>query len=201
MKMKNLTAIAAAATLTALSLSACGGGDPLSSSNNQTGGGASSSIVVGSADFPESQLIAKIYAEALRAKNVAVQEKPNIGSREVTIPALKDGSIDLMPEYSGSLLQYLDTTTKAASPEDVAKELTAKMPAGLTQLTQSNAQDKDVLTVKKDIADKYSLKTIGDLARRQRPGFGRSAGVEDTYQRRRRSEIGVRAGIQRFLGP
>jgi osmoprotectant transport system substrate-binding protein len=160
---KYLTGMTAAAVAT-LALTACGGGgDPLSSSNTQTGGNAGSTIIVGSADFPESQLIAKIYAEALKAKNVAVQEKPSIGSREVTIPALKDGSIDLMPEYGGALLQYLDAGTKASSPEDVTKELTAKIPSGLTLLEASDAQDKDVLTVKKDIADKYSLKTIGDL--------------------------------------
>ncbi|MGO4433627.1 ABC transporter substrate-binding protein [Paenarthrobacter sp. RAF9] len=151
--------LAAAAAIT---LSACGGGDPMSTSNTAAGA-SGDSIIVGSADFPESQLIAKIYAEALKAKGVEVTEKPSIGSREVTIPALKDGSIDLMPEYGGALLQYLDSTTKAVSSEDVTKELATKIPSGLTALTPSEAEDKDVLTVKKDIADQYKLKTIEDL--------------------------------------
>ncbi|AFR30852.1 ABC transporter substrate-binding protein [Arthrobacter sp. Rue61a] len=150
------------AAVAAITLSACGGGDPMSTSNTAAGA-SGDSIIVGSADFPESQLIAKIYAEALKAKGVEVTEKPSIGSREVTIPALKDGSIDLMPEYGGALLQYLDSATKAVSSEDVAKELTTKIPAGLTVLTASEAEDKDVLTVKKDIADQYNLKTIEDL--------------------------------------
>lgn len=151
------------AAVAAITLSACGGGDPMSSSNTAAAGTSGDSIIVGSADFPESQLIAKIYAEALKAKGVEVTEKPSIGSREVTIPALKDGSIDLMPEYGGALLQYLDSATKAVSSEDVAKELTTKVPAGLTALTASEAEDKDVLTVKKEIADQYKLKTIEDL--------------------------------------
>lgn len=151
------------AAVTAIALSACGGGDPMSSSNNTQAAASTDSIIVGSADFPESQLIAKIYAEALKSKGVQVTEKPSIGSREVTVPALKDGSIDLMPEYSGSLLQYLDPATKASSPEDVTKELGTKIPSGLTQLTASKAQDNDVLTVKKETADKYNLKTIEDL--------------------------------------
>lgn len=151
------------AAVAAITLSACGGGDPMSSSNTAAAGASGDSIIVGSADFPESQLIAKIYAEALKAKGVDVTEKPSIGSREVTIPALKDGSIDLMPEYGGALLQYLDSATKAVSSEDVAKELTTKIPAGLTALTASEAEDKDVLTVKKEIADQYKLKTIEDL--------------------------------------
>ncbi|MEV7607750.1 ABC transporter substrate-binding protein [Paenarthrobacter sp. NPDC089322] len=151
------------AAVAALTLSACGGGDPMSTSNTANAGASSDSIIVGSADFPESQLIAKIYAEALKAKGVEVTEKPSIGSREVTIPALKDGSIDLMPEYGGALLQYLDSSTKAVSSEDVIKELGTKIPSGLTVLTASEAEDKDVLTVKKETAEQYNLKTIEDL--------------------------------------
>jgi osmoprotectant transport system substrate-binding protein len=150
------------ATAAAIALSACGG-DPMSTSNNSPAAGSTDSIIVGSADFPESQLIAKIYAEALKAKGVQVTEKPSIGSREVTIPALKDGSIDLMPEYGGALLQYLDSKTKAVTSEEVTEELGAKIPAGLTQLTASKAQDKDVLAVMKETADKYNLKSISDL--------------------------------------
>jgi osmoprotectant transport system substrate-binding protein len=157
---KYLTGITLAAAA-ALALTACGG-DPMSSSNTQTAA-SSDSIIVGSADFPESQLIAKIYAEALKSKGVQVTEKPSIGSREVTIPALKDGSIDLMPEYGGALLQYLDSATKAVSSEDVAKELATKIPSGLTMLTASEAEDKDVLAVKKETAEQHNLKTISDL--------------------------------------
>jgi osmoprotectant transport system substrate-binding protein len=157
---KYLTGITLAAAA-ALALTACGG-DPMSSSNTQTAA-SSDSIIVGSADFPESQLIAKIYAEALKSKGVQVTEKPSIGSREVTIPALKDGSIDLMPEYGGALLQYLDSATKAVSSDDVAKELATKIPSGLTMLTASEAEDKDVLAVKKETAEQHNLKSISDL--------------------------------------
>jgi osmoprotectant transport system substrate-binding protein len=157
---KYLTGVTLAAAA-ALALTACGG-DPMSSSTAQAAA-SSDSIIVGSADFPESQLIAKIYAEALKSKGVQVTEKPSIGSREVTIPALKDGSIDLMPEYGGALLQYLDSATKAVSSEDVAKELAAKIPAGLTMLTASQAEDKDVLAVKKETADQHHLKSFSDL--------------------------------------
>ncbi len=160
---KYLTGFALAAA-TAIALSACGGGDPMSSTNNNSpAAGSTDSIIVGSADFPESQLIAKIYAEALKSKGVKVTEKPSIGSREVTIPALKDGSIDLMPEYGGALLQYLDASTKAVTSDEVTKELSTKIPSGLTQLTASKAQDKDVLAVKKETADKYNLKSVSDL--------------------------------------
>ena len=72
--------------------------------------------MVGSANFQENVVLADIYAEALKAKGVKVTTKLNIGSREAYIPALKDGSIDLIPEYCGVLLQYFDKTATAVSP-------------------------------------------------------------------------------------
>jgi osmoprotectant transport system substrate-binding protein len=146
---------------TLMSLTACGiGRDPLASDD---GGSSDGAIVVGSADFPESQLIATIYAEALRANGIDVTEKLNIGSREVYVPAIRDGSIDLLPEYSGALLQYLDSATTATASDEVTEEIKAKLPAGLIALEPSPAEDKDVLAVRQETADEYSLETIEDL--------------------------------------
>lgn len=121
-------------------------------------------IIVGSADFPESQLLATIYAKALAAKGVAVETKLSIGSREVYIPALLDGSIDLLPEYAGATLSYLDKNATAHSPSDVAAALKAALPKGVSMLTPSAAQDSDSVAVTHATADKYKLKTIADLA-------------------------------------
>ncbi|MQB07479.1 ABC transporter substrate-binding protein [Agrobacterium tumefaciens] len=121
-------------------------------------------IIVGSADFPESQLLATIYAKALAAKGVAVETKLSIGSREVYIPALLDGSIDLLPEYAGATLSYLDKNATAHSPSDVAAALKAALPKGVSMLTPSAAQDSDSVAVTRATADKYKLKTIADLA-------------------------------------
>ena len=121
-------------------------------------------IIVGSADFPESQLLATIYAKALAAKGIAVETKLNIGSREVYIPALLDGSIDLLPEYAGATLSYLDKNATAHSPSDVATALKAALPKGVSMLTPSAAQDSDSVAVTRATAEKYKLKTIADLA-------------------------------------
>lgn len=126
----------------------------------ETGG----SIIIGSADFPESQLIATIYQQALAAKNVKVQTKLNIGSREVYMPALLDGSINLIPEYSGATLSYLDEKTQAHSSEDVAAALAKALPEKIKMLDISAAQDSDVLAVTEKTAKKYNLKDISDLA-------------------------------------
>ena len=164
-RTKLVLALTASAAL--FSVAACGsssGGNPLST--NTAGGSstsASGSIVVGSANFPENQLLAEIYAGALEAKGVKVSKKLNIGSREVYIPALKDGSIDLIPEYTGVLAQYFNKNASATDADGVYKELQAALPSTLTVLDKSAAEDKDAVVVTKETAAKYKLKSIADL--------------------------------------
>ncbi|MEO7745725.1 MAG: glycine betaine ABC transporter substrate-binding protein, partial [Actinomycetota bacterium] len=97
----------------ALALSACGGSDALTPQATSASAAPTDTIVVGSANFPENVLLAQMYASALTAKGVKVSTKLNIGSRETYIPALQDGSIDLLPEYNGALLSYFSKTPKA----------------------------------------------------------------------------------------
>ena len=151
------------AVVSLFALTGCGlGKDPLAGDGNNAGS-PGDQVIIGSADFTESQLIASIYSQALQAKGIEVVEQLNIGSREVYIAALKDSSIDLVPEYSGAFLHYLDPDSTAATSEEVSAELKEKLPAGIAMLTPSGAQDKDVVAVTKATADKYNLKTISDL--------------------------------------
>lgn len=175
MRTRSLLAVVVAGVL---ALAGCGGsssGNPLSSgsasggasssggSSGSSGGGGGSSVVVGSANFPENVLLAEIYAEALKAKGVNVSTKLNIGSRETYIPGLKDGSIDLIPEYSGVLLQYFKKDATAVTPDDVYQALQQAVPQNLTVLDKSSAEDKDAVVVTQDTAKKYNLKSISDL--------------------------------------
>jgi osmoprotectant transport system substrate-binding protein len=123
------------------------------------------SITIGSAGFTENVILADIYADALAAKGVAVKKKLNIGERAQYIAALKDGSIDFVPEYSGSILAFYDSKASAKSPTDVYTALESKVPAKQAVLNPSSAQDSDTITVTKATADKNNLKTIGDLAK------------------------------------
>jgi glycine betaine/choline ABC-type transport system substrate-binding protein len=124
-----------------------------------------STLVVGSANFPENVLLAEIYAEALKDQGASVSTKLNIGSREKYLPGLEDGSIDLLPEYNGALLQYLDKTATAVSSADVFTALQTALPPTLTVLTQSAAQDSDAIVVTQATATKYNLSSIADLAK------------------------------------
>jgi len=104
-----------------------------------------------------------IYAEALKAKGVEVTTKPQIGARPVYLEALKDGSIDLIAEYSGSLLAALDASATAVSSADVYAALPAALGTDLKVLDQSTAENKDSINVTQETATKFSLKSIGDL--------------------------------------
>ncbi len=159
------TRIAAIAVIAAIpiSLTACSSSDPLSAAPAKSDAAESTSIVVGSANFPESELIATIYAKALTGVGVKATTKLSIGSREVYFPALKDGSIDLLPEYTGATLSYLDPKATASAPDDVAAALKTALPSGVEMLTPSGAADADTLTVTKATAAKYSLTSISDL--------------------------------------
>jgi osmoprotectant transport system substrate-binding protein len=157
---RRITGVLAAVLV--LLATACGSANPL-------GGGAVSgdlkSIKVGSADFPESKIIAEIYAQTLEANGFTVGRQFGIGSRETYVPAVKDHSIDLIPEYTGNLLQYFDKETKATDPNSVLLALYHALPGDLAILTPSPANDQDTVAVASETAAKWNLKTIGDLAK------------------------------------
>lgn len=156
----------AAVTALALALTGCGAdSDPLDDSGS--GSGSSSSIAIGSANFPESELLAEIYAQALEAEGLEVERSFNIGARELYLQALDDGSIDLLPEYNGALLSALTeggAPEGVSSPEDVYEALQEVLPEGTEVLEQSDAEDKDTLSVTKETAEEYGLTSIADLA-------------------------------------
>jgi osmoprotectant transport system substrate-binding protein len=157
-------ASAVLAVLATVGLTACGGGGNPLSGNSGGGASAPDTVTIGSANFPESRLLAQIYATALTAKGVKTTLKPNIGSREVYLPALKDGSIDLIPEYTGTLLQYLNKAAPQTSADDVYAALPKALPPGLTVLDKASAEDKDAVVVSAATAQKFKLKSIADLA-------------------------------------
>jgi osmoprotectant transport system substrate-binding protein len=158
----SLAVLVTVSTLIAGMLSACGSSNPL-------GGGEISgdlkSITVGSADFTESKIIAELYAQALEANGFTVRRQFGIGSRETYIPAVQDHSIDLIPEYTGNLLQYFDEKTPATTPDAVLLGLLKALPGDLSILYPSPAEDKDTLAVTEATAQKWNLKSIEDLAK------------------------------------
>ena len=155
--MKTRLIVLPAVVALGLGLSACGG-DPTEGEKSAT-----DTITVGSADFPEAEIIAEIYAQALEAKDIKVEKKLKIGAREAYIPALENGEIDLLPEYTGNLLLYVDKDATATAPDDVVAALGDALPEGLEILETSEAEDKDSLNVTSEFSEKEGVKSIADL--------------------------------------
>ncbi|MGH3873211.1 MAG: ABC transporter substrate-binding protein [Pseudonocardiaceae bacterium] len=133
---------------------ACGTGDPLAGDGT---------VVVGSADFVESELLMEIYAAALRKAGIEVQTRPRLGPREITNLAVADGSITVLPEYSGNLLQSLDPQATATAADDVYAAVQRSLPRGLHVLEQSAAEDSDVLVVTQQTAQDLGLTSMAAL--------------------------------------
>jgi len=135
-----------------------------SASNPLSSGAASGTVVIGSANFPENEVLAEVYALALQAKGVKVSTKLNIGAREVYYPQVEKGAITIIPEYNGTLLSVeVDKTSTAKSTADVDTALAAGLPSTLTVLDPAAAQDSDSITVTAATAAKYHLTSIADL--------------------------------------
>jgi len=158
-------------TITTLVLAACGGGSasPLGSSAPPSGAassGGGTPIVVGAANFTESQVLAEVYAQALKAKGLDASTAPPIGSREVYIKALQDNSIQIVPEYTGNLLLFVDKNATATTQDELASALpTALQPDNLKIGTVSAAADQDVYVVTKEFSQQNNLTSLADLSK------------------------------------
>jgi osmoprotectant transport system substrate-binding protein len=170
-----------------LLLGACAssGGDPLAEGASETAageettaeGGASEdgaaagegeggTVTIGSANFAEQLILASMYAQVLENAGVTVEERPNLGNREIVYPAIETGEIDLLPEYTGALNAFVTGGEEAedTSTEGLVASLQENLPEELTILEPSEAQDRDASAVTQETADEYGLQTLSDLA-------------------------------------
>ncbi|MCK7675276.1 ABC transporter substrate-binding protein [Corynebacterium pygosceleis] len=167
------TGIAALAGLAlVLPLTACSGGsDPLDegkAAEEAKPKHATDSIVIGTANFPESEIIGQIWAETLRNAGFEVEVRSGIGSRDVYLQALQEGSVDIVPEYSGNLAQYFMAAEDqelpvGATEEQVLNGLNKALPAGLATGKAAPGESKDSYRVTRELADQAKLVTLADL--------------------------------------
>jgi len=134
--------------------------------------GGSGKVVVGAANFPESQTLAELYKLALNAAGFSATVKVS-GNRELYEPALEKGEITVFPEYAATMTEFLNKKANGANATQKAsgdinatvtalKELATKY--GLTVGTPSSASDQNAFAVTRPVATKYGLKTLSDFA-------------------------------------
>ncbi|MDO5498048.1 MAG: ABC transporter substrate-binding protein [Propionibacteriaceae bacterium] len=167
MKRRTLLTLGAAAAA-AIPLAACGvDQNPLEPEGSPAAGDGApappGAIVVGSANFTESMVIAELYAQALKAQDIDASTRHGIGSREVYLRALRDGSIQAVPEYGGNLLQYVDAENPAGTPEEIAQALGEQVGPELAVLNAAEAANQDVYCVTRAYAEEHGLTSLADL--------------------------------------
>ena len=154
-------ALLAAAVLT---LTACANEDPTAPADNATDADGQT-VTIGTANFPESEIIGQIWAQALRDAGYEVTVKSGIGSREVYLSALEDGSINVVPEYAGNLTQFYGELEQGADESAVRETLASVLPDDLEAGDFSPAESKDAYRVTRETAEANGLSSIADLAK------------------------------------
>jgi osmoprotectant transport system substrate-binding protein len=129
-------------------------------------------VVVGAANFSENQTLANLYAEALKAAGFQPTVK-TVGNRELYEPALEKGELQVVPEYAGTLTEFLNKKQNGkAAPPVASGDLEATVQA-LTTLGEkanlkfgkpSEAADQNAFAVTREFADKYGVRTLSELA-------------------------------------
>lgn len=141
-------------------VAACGGGD-----DRVAGPSAADGVRIASFDFPESALLAEMYAQLVESTGIPVVRLGEVGPREVVAPALEAGQIDLVPEYLGTALWRFGRMESSGDADEMLEALDRALePRGLTALRAARAQDKNVFAVSREFADREGLETISDLA-------------------------------------
>jgi osmoprotectant transport system substrate-binding protein len=143
----------------ALALSGCASSDPLSTGGSED----SESLIVGSQAYYSNEIIAEIYSQALENGGFTVDRQFQIGQREVYLPDIEAGKIDVFPEYTGSLLTALVDDDPSGTSDEIYTQLEEALPDGLRVLDQAEASDQDSWTVTQAFAEKYNLTDIASL--------------------------------------
>ena len=124
-------------------------------------------IRLASFDFPESELLGQVYGKALSQHGFPVEQIVQLGSREVVAPALEQGKVDMVPEYLGSALNFLNDRNRVATADPRhthARLEQAFAPRGVSVLAFAPALDRNGFVVSGDLARSHHLERISDLA-------------------------------------
>jgi osmoprotectant transport system substrate-binding protein len=180
MRNSRLGVVGAMFVLLALLLGACGDSGDDTDTDTDTGAETSEeaggedegtcasfsgdeALTVGGTNFSEQEIVAEIYAQCLEAAGFDVDTKLKIGSREIVLPALEKGDIDLYPEYVGTLLTFLKGTPTSDVDKTVTDLQAALKAKGLQVLEPAEAEDKNGFAVTKATADRLKISSLSDL--------------------------------------
>jgi osmoprotectant transport system substrate-binding protein len=123
-------------------------------------------IQLASFDFPESEILGELYGQALRQHGFPVEPVVQLGAREVVAPALEQGKVDMVPEYLGSALNFLNDRDRVATADPGlthARLEQAFAPRGVSVLAYAPAVDRNGFVVTGQMARTRGLEKLSDL--------------------------------------
>lgn len=123
-------------------------------------------LVVGSANFAESEITAELYAQALESAGASVEKKLQFGARETYLPALESGELDIIPEFVGTLAFFFDESAEVTNDLEATTEVARGLAEerGITLLEPAPADSVNTFVVTQETADEYGLAAVSDLA-------------------------------------
>lgn len=152
MKKKIMIMIAAILVMT-LALSGCGGDKK--------------SVVIGSKDFSESIILGEMFAQLIENNtDIEVVRKLNMGGTFVCFEAIKNGDIDIYPEYTGTGLTAqlkMDVITDSEEAYRVVAEEFNKQ-FDIKWLSPLGLNNTYTLAVTQEVAEEFGVETFSDLA-------------------------------------
>ena len=126
------------------------------------GSSTGQTIRVGAKHFNESYILGEIFSQLLEANGYKVQRNFNLGGTLVCFESLREGQIDVYPEYTGTISEAILKLSDKVSLSELNEKLLQlhKLEIG-GSLGFNNTYG---LAVKRTTAEKYHLKNISDLS-------------------------------------
>jgi osmoprotectant transport system substrate-binding protein len=117
-------------------------------------------------DFPENRMLAELYGSLLRDAGFQVEVLSGLGTREVVAPALEQGLVDIVIDYTGSLLDYEGGGAEEThgTPQAVHAAVARRLSGhGLSVLRYASAEDTNGFAVRAGFAREHRLTRLSDL--------------------------------------
>jgi osmoprotectant transport system permease protein len=133
----------------------------------QQAGSQARPIVVASKPFGESYILCEMFAQLLEARGFRVDRRPGLGATEIAFAALRTNAIDVYPEYTGTgLLAILGDTVRRGPAQAFAHVATEfRRRYGTAWLPPLGFENTYAISVRRETAQRFALRTLTDLAR------------------------------------
>ena len=124
-------------------------------------------VVVASKPFGESYILAEMFAQLLEARGIEVDRRPGLGATEIAFRAIRTGSADVYPEYTGTGLLAILGEQPVSDPRQVFDRVSREFRRrwNARWLPPLGFENTYAVAVRRETAQRYGLATLSDLAR------------------------------------